>query len=125
MKTYRLNMKKITTWVALVMVFVMTRGLSLSACAESGKTEGVLYAFDEQGHSVAAQFSSDVFDGETDPLEKRHYLMPTLVQTSRGEVLYVLVSKRDSPTEYELHHFNVTDGTGGRIKIDNVLCIAD
>lgn len=86
---------------------------------------GTLYSFEEKETAAVAQFTSDVFDGETDPLEKHHYLMPVLVQTDKGDVLYILVSKKDSPTEYELYHFNLVDLSSGLIKTENVLCIAD
>ena len=86
---------------------------------------GTLYSFEEKETAAVAQFTSDVFDGETDPLEKHHYLMPVLVQTDKGDVLYFLVSKKDSPSEYELYHFNLVDLSSGLIKTENVPCIAD
>lgn len=49
--------------------------------------------------------------------------MPSLVQTGAGEALYLLVSKEDLPTEYELFYFNLTSGASGRVALDHAVML--
>lgn len=87
--------------------------------------QGLLYRVGEGSGQPIARFSEDAFDGETDPLEKRNYRMPTLVRTGDEETLYLLISKRDRPIEYELHFFGLQSGKSGKVRAEHIRSILE
>lgn len=123
--------------------FTQVDTFSLAACAPDAHAEdllavsggdelhvldtrqGLLYRAGEGSGQPIARFSKDAFDGETDPLEKRNYRMPTLVQTGDEETLYLLISKRDRPMEYELHFFGLQSGKSGKVRAEHIAYILD
>lgn len=89
------------------------------------KANGFLYKLSDEEILPFKQFDCDVFSGNTDPFEERHFMMPTIAQTSDGERLYLLISKEDSPTEYDLYFFDFLTGTSGIVNVENIINVTN
>ncbi len=85
--------------------------------------KGSLFRIAQGKAELVRQFEHSVFDVAADPLERRRFKMPSLVQTDAGEALYLLVSKEDLPTEYELLCFDLTSGASGRVALDHAVML--
>lgn len=123
--------------------FAQVDAFSLATCAPEAQAEdllavsggdelhvldtrqGLLYRAGEGSGEPIARFSKDAFDGETDPLEKRNYRMPTLVQTGDEETLYLLISNPERPVEYELYFFGLQSGKSGKVRAERIAYILD
>lgn len=86
---------------------------------------GRLYSLGEGERGLFRQLESDIFKEEADPFETRRFVMPTLTWADDREMLYLLVSNKDRPTEYELFYFDLASGGSGRVHVDNVILITN
>lgn len=84
-------------------------------------SNGKLYKFAEGIFGLVGQLQSDIFQAETDPLVERRFSSIILTQASNGEVLYLLVTNEDQPTEYDVVYFNLDTGASGLVRLENVI----
>ncbi|MDD3410565.1 MAG: hypothetical protein PHY12_07120 [Eubacteriales bacterium] len=106
-------------------------------CAEASPDDLLLAAGGDEPHALdtrtgafyrlgggapVARLASECFGDRDDPLMPHRYALPTLAQS--GGPLFVLASKRDQPTEYDLMRFDLASGRGEKTGLDGAVLLA-
>ncbi|MEG0503988.1 MAG: ABC transporter substrate-binding protein, partial [Raoultibacter sp.] len=87
-------------------------------------SKGNLYRFEEKGCVLVKKFEDDIWEGAMDAYGNRRFLSPILTQENEHKMLYLLVSNKDKPTEYDLVFFDCENDEAGLVSLDNTILLS-